>query len=156
MIFIHIVSVYSLVILHATFAIFAMSKSYFNIIISSQQEIIMESDKSSYPILLGPLMKKIPSSVISAANNDIKQSSTKTAFYKCTHKYGISMHTTWESWLGIWNLCQKTMGFGISYRQCQIPCHALDVSVYILCQVHVQLLRSLITSLLCSIRTSTI
>ena len=35
------------------------------------------------------------------------------AFYKCAHKDEISMHTTMESWLGIWknygirNLVQK-------------------------------------------------
>ena len=65
-------------------------------------------------------MKEIPFSVISVANEDIKssikESSTKMAFYKCTHKDRISTHTTLESWLGIWNFCQKTMGFRISYR----------------------------------------
>ena len=30
--------------------------------------------------------------------------------------FQLSPHTMLESWLGIWNLCQKTMGFGILYR----------------------------------------
>ena len=30
--------------------------------------------------------------------------------------FGISTHTILEYWLGIWNLCQKTIGFRILYR----------------------------------------
>ena len=50
------------------------------------------------------------------------------AIYRRTHKDGISKHTTLESWLVIWNLCQKTMGFGISYR------NLVDVGPLALCQ----------------------
>ena len=115
MVCIHIVSVHSLVIAHAAFAIFAISKStltynYFKPVENHNGEKVNLPDSTS------PLMKEIPS-VISAANNDIessmKESSPKTDFYKHMHKDGISMHTTLESWLGIQ---QKTMRFGISYR----------------------------------------
>ena len=65
-------------------------------------------------------MKEILSSVILVANNDIEslmeESLTKMAFYNRTHRDGTFMRTTLESWLGIWNLCQKIMEFRISYR----------------------------------------
>ena len=59
----------------------------------------MESNKLSYlPDPASPLMKEIPSLVISAANNNIeslmKKSSTQMTFYKRMHKDRISRHTT--------------------------------------------------------------
>ena len=114
MIFIHIVSVCSLVIAHAPLVIF-YCQVYFNIF--SYFKLVGNSNGGQQANPTSPLMKEIPSSVISVANNHIessmKESSTKTAFYKHTQRRDSYLYTYYFM---IQNHCQKTMGFGISYR----------------------------------------
>ena len=88
MIFIHIVSVCSFVIAHAAyFLIFCYVKVCSYIIISSQFEIIVNGEQQvKLPDPASPLMKEIPSSVISVANSDI-ESSMKESSTKQLHTY---------------------------------------------------------------------
>ena len=67
---------------------------------------------SSYPILLARWWRKFLYSVISVANNDIessmRESSTKTAFYKCMRKDRISICIL---------LCNRSLESGIFVKK---------------------------------------